>query len=163
MTISKENKIKVFAQYIGQEVALCNPGYAIDRTPRMLSKHLIEHPNMVLVLKPLENITVADAIEVCRMVVSRNRYPITDYQIKRHNTSIEVKLDNNYFTESVFIGFSGNVWTTVKHPRYGNNVFQFLTAQGYDQMQYLLDGQTLQEAGMAIYETRQATEAKPLL
>jgi hypothetical protein len=166
MEITNEIKAKVFAQYLGQRIRP-NPKYQIPE----YYKQYFDDPNNpgtyeckgslittgagrdLLILRPLSEITDEDAIEVCRMVISEIKYPVQDYHIKRHNTSIEVQLNNSHFMDSVFIGYSGNAWTTSKHPRYGNNVFGFLTSRGYDQKQYLLNNQTLQEAGLAIYES----------
>lgn len=78
------------------------------------------------ILTPLEDITDEDAIEVAKMI----------------GTSDIVNFDKSQFVYVMLQAFEKK---TVNF-----NIYQFLQSKGYDLPNYLLDGKTLIESGLAI-------------
>jgi len=145
MEISNEIKFKVALQYYGQPFLVC---YNIENKPvieTFSGKNIEEgmyEPDVVnkrelLILKPLSKITQDDAIEFHDIVfggIGKKPYHVVAETVR------------NYI-EMIFKGgkqcpdIKGLVLTT-----------QFLQSKGYDLPSYLLEGKTLQEVGLAIYE-----------
>lgn len=141
MEITNEIKAKVFAQYLGH---ICRydmegrPFRGTDKNELLTTENLAllcfsNHRKMVL--KPLSAITDEDAIYLAKVV-----YP--DWK---------TRFDDSFN----FSGIGRDIVCATYKGRYSEiklNYAQFLQSRGYDLPQYLLDGKTLHEAGLAIYE-----------
>ncbi len=155
MEITDENKIKAIAQYIGQQVSIPAGyqfnGYATDDTQGEFNGirnegfiHIgdiggyYDFKNFQLILKPLSVVTDEDNIEVGKIIgnLSEN---FTDGNL----TVIKI---SKMFIENLLTGrLSKNAVLVII-------VFQYLQSRGYDLPQYILNGKTLKEAGLAIYQ-----------
>ncbi len=147
MEISNETKIKVFAQYIGANCKVTNECY-IDGgyigiilgacTVRGL---LVEHPkrsdaderieDCQLILKSLSDIIDEDALWI-RLKLENS-----------FNEDVDIQDVINSIIDTHSCDLAGYTWL---------EIIQYLISKGYDLPQFLLDGKTLQEAGLAIYE-----------
>lgn len=140
MEITAEIKAKVFAQYLGQkytdetaeepEITTVN-----GETITCFELYPKAMDTAKLILKPLSAISDEDAIEVCNMLETVNP---------------------QFFLDS--LNGKGGVYR--KHTVDSILTYQFLQSKGYDLPHYLLDGKTLHEAGLAVYETSELTNDK---
>lgn len=137
MEITNEIKVKVFAQYLGQKLAL-NNGLGIQLTLTTETLHYLidlnEEPNKpkLLILKPLSTITDEDACVIVKM-----RYGINSIDITK---------------EAVISACEGIINLINDGANVQLSICQYLQSKGYDLPQYLLGGKTLKEVGLAIYE-----------
>lgn len=152
MEITDEIKSKVFAQYLGQHMQVPNKGNnndeniigelcglfadaGLDETADDSGEghHYIRECK--LILKPLSKLTDQSAIQVCKIAgdLGENDADI----IFMGRMLIETYISN------IRCSVTGLQWLSI---------FQYLQQQGYDLPNYLLDGKTLHEAGLAIYE-----------
>lgn len=139
MEISNEIKAKVFAQYLGQRIlvksltnytcdlVLNNP-YNDHRNGMELKSAIFN--NAILILKPLSQISDEDAIEVAHI----------GYGVERKQ---KINENKDRYIKNVKIYFLNNPTAFV---------YQFLQSKGYDLPNYYLDGKTLFESNLAIYE-----------
>ncbi len=134
MEITNEIKTKVFAQYLGQEYKtgdLEEPKIfpIIGETITCFEMYPNGTETDKIILKPLSAITHTDAFELYKIMVG------------------------NDFEERYIETFKNG--EGVKHDSIMKNVnaYQYLQSKGYDLPNYLLCGKTLNEAGLAIYET----------
>lgn len=166
MEISNETKAKVFAQYLGQNVI----SNSLSKSNGLLYKvslknsfgcfedkdghfHDFNVENLKLILKPLDKITDEDAIEVANTFSRGNKWVIhrNDYWVclcdKFSNNEVRILLHNNS------VGYF-RVYGTSVHDNGMSSLFayQYLQSKGYDLPNYYLDGKTLHESGLAIYE-----------
>lgn len=180
MEISNEIKAKVFAQYLGQmcrhfpdsikDRKLIAVGGIDDKEYYSLrlganGGHVgtayIENNNWKLILKPLSKISDEDAIEVAKIL----GFEILNAEYKVHRTGKRVfiveKGNDEFATEGCKLFFKNEsldgfiVSNNLPHDFSPDSVclaFQFLQSRGYDLPQYLLDGKTLFESNLAIYE-----------
>lgn len=158
MQLSNEIKGKVFAQYFGKR-ASHNSGKNIGR---LVSLRLDDdYSSLVLILKPLSDITDEDAIAACKA-----GYPLAfmgNNKISKWKTERKkkfVSITTKYSAFSFEFDTEGCPLIDMYDDGGLSNVFrnefayQYLQSQGYDLPHYLLDGKTLHEAGLAIYETQ---------
>lgn len=136
MEITNEIKAKIFAQYLGQKVYR-NEFYDKHSLPsckvNVACLENLENNNSYLQLKSLTSMHDEDAIEVAKM---------------QANMSIDLTKEENVidainYTKKVTIHYTSFNWKS----------YQYLQSKGYDMPHYLLDGKTLQESGLCIYET----------
>lgn len=141
---SNEIKAKVMAPYIG---AKCE--YKWNReddlltgklTPRILESLYLDNGvinHCVIEIKPLSEITDEHVIEV-------------------------LKISGHTNIKSIIIVLDG-IWINFQNTGFRKFVFfndldsesvEYLRDKGYDYKHYLLNGQTLQQAGMAVYKTK---------
>ncbi len=142
MEISNEIKSKMFAQYLGQEVRRDNYTTIQEKLTVPVLEYISDFiiwDTCKLILRPLSAITNEDAIEVANIMAS----PHIAMRLEKDETKIK---DCKYWIENGLIAtFTNNSY---KHFA----AYQYLQSRGYDLPQYLLDGKTLFETGMAIYE-----------
>ena len=133
MEITNEIKAKVFAQYFGQEYKSesLDKLWGIEKrifndggALNLITKSNIKS-DLILVLKPLSAITDKDAIEIAK---------ISGF---------------NYRIETEQFELSGALYSDFHDIPMA---YQHLQSKGYDLPNYLLNGKTLQEVGLAIYE-----------
>lgn len=171
MNYSAEIKAKVMSQYIGQKVTTPTRTYEnkigkldlegvksnyVDGTLNEIDLGMVPdfmgvlldneadksnykyfNPNeSKLILKPLSDIIDEHAIEVGK---------IHRYLDCKHHTSLEV---GRSFCRSLI---SGDTYYDYSLPNILEAI-QYLQSQGYDIPHYLLNGQTLQQAGLAVYK-----------
>ncbi len=141
--ISKEIKAKVFAQYLGQKVRVINyaPVYSLISVGLDGDAGIRSHDNigapcrikvLELILKPLSLITDEHAIECLKIRKMDNIFsPIGGIENAKE-AILEIHWPSTFLQAAM---------TT-----------QYLQSKGYDIMNYHLNGQTLKEAGLAIYE-----------
>jgi hypothetical protein len=157
MEISNEIKAKVISQYLGQtcqtmtrqsqgqglpfkfikgELKEIDLGMIDDFIGLLLENetNVTNHTNYntdqcKLILKPLSAITDEDVIELYKIMVGDD---FDERYIETFKKGEGVKIDN--IMKNVI-------------------AYQWLQSKGYDLPQYLLGGKTLQEAGLAVYET----------
>jgi hypothetical protein len=142
MEISNEIKAKVFAQYLGQRF-VNGAGHedalrSIDGEEFRINR--LQHNGKLckLILRPLSEITDRDAIEL-------------GLQLSGRTTAIESLSDAFYRTvgrEFVLCDFKGR---EIVMP---SGAYQYLQSRGYDLPHYLLNGKTLHESGLCIYESK---------
>ncbi len=142
MEITKEIKVKVFAQYIGQKIMLHDHNiFTGFHCEGAIIKHLengaIGQPK--LILQPLSSITDEDATEVAKM-------------IGIENDNIEKAIEQKDDLIEILCSKERGDSTTAITPIEVFLVYQFLQSKGYDMPNYLLGGKTLQECGLAIYK-----------
>jgi len=142
-----ENKIKfkVALQYYGCPYLVC---FNIENNPvieTFTGKNIeegmyepdVENKRELLILKPLPEITVDDAIEV--------------YQILNYDDRKEAEMKFEFYGIAPIVECLTrdvrNPWNFKTYAK----VYQHLQVKGYDMPQYLLGGKTLKEEGMAIY------------
>ncbi len=156
MEITNEIKTKVIAQYLGQNVAIPEnyqfSGLRTDATIGELTgvqdcfikingiSGFYPYEHFKIILKPLSSISDEDAIDGYYM--SRAGICLADREtIAKWNPEAGIKtlvpngkrVIEKYLMEDV-------------------KVYQFLQSKGYDLPNYLLDGKTLKESGLSIYE-----------
>lgn len=120
-----------------------------------------------LSLRPLSEITDEDAIMCYSIVDPRHSKPSdVEYWTHRHKPNSKraaISIDIRRVdvpNECLNLGFEGASCVYYNDPGEANierierqiHVYQFLQSRGYDLPNYLLDGKTLHEAGLAIYE-----------
>ncbi len=130
MEITNEVRAKVFAQYLGQKTT----GSALSL--KWLNEYYENNfTSIKLILKPLSEISDKDAIEVAK--IANHWINDKNLMILKGKMIIEDWIKNklNYL--------SGWQWFFI---------YQLLQSKGYDFPRYLLDGKTLFEAGLCIYE-----------
>ena len=144
MEIANEIKAKVFAQYLGQQM-----GY-YDGTvhqPPILSKFQLTEVGIYLtkpynrhklILKPLSAITDEEIIDLNRLLT---------LNYSKHLTETS---DAKIFIEHILD--EGSLDVVHYHMYRIIQAIQFLQSCGYDLPNYLLNGKTLHQAGLAIYE-----------
>jgi len=146
MEISNDTKSRIFAQYLGQKVrvgikSLAELTLMID-TSECISLDTLIHTNIVghkLILKPISNITDEDAIEVAKILLSNK---LNDYL---WNPIVGKELVGIIASRRFYSFYYKNATNWV-------DAYQYLQLKGYDLTHYLLNGKTLQECGLAIYE-----------
>ena len=149
--ITDEIKAKVFAQYLGQKVKCVSREDDIpevtDFIVNIFKDELIgvgnyefyfNEDDIKLLLKPLSSITDEDAIEVTKILDIS--YSKTGEQEYYDLAGFVDYIENEFFNEKIYSVKSIIILT------------QFLQSKGYDLPNYLLDGKTLFESGLAIYE-----------
>lgn len=131
MKITNKIKAQVFGQYLGQVAQWKNLDYTDKYETETMWDNVTYYidNNAYLILKPLSSISDEDAIEL----------------IKLHG-----KTENPSYVKQSFIEKSQPFirnWVM-------NNVmnYQFLQALGYDLPNFFLQGKTLHECNLAIYE-----------
>lgn len=133
MKITNETKAKVFAQYLGQRIIenennrftgiLESCGLTLMTVSNdEYISDFIVDANVVLILKPLDKITYEELNQLEQQ---------TGIKVQRGEIKFSI------FTKSVHEGII---------------ITQFLQSKGYDLPNYLLNGKTLHESGLAIYE-----------
>src|SRR3990167_4382186 len=148
--ITDEIKAKVFAQYLGQKVKCVSREDDIpevtDFIVNIFKDELIgvgnyefyfNEDDIKLLLKPLSSITDEDAIEVTKILDIS--YSKTGEQEYYDLAGFVDYIENEFFNEKIYSVKSIIILT------------QFLQSKGYDLPNYLLDGKTLFESGLAIY------------
>lgn len=139
MEISIEIKAKVFAQYWGQTI-LQTPGVnGLFEVNGIDLEDSSVFPHCKLKLKPLSSITDEDAIEVAKLIFEKSYS-----SDKKHDQLVLQKCQ-----AEVFVKTMNDTPNTGVEKLF---IYQFLQSRGYDLPQHLLNGKTLKEAGLAIYE-----------
>lgn len=134
MQITNEIKVKVFAQYFGQQFKSNAGSFNFEKIQSSGELDFGYTINEVkLILKPISKITDEDAINIAQMCYLGDYPEITGKKIVK---GLFEEFKNPY---------ENNPTTIVK-------IHQYLQSKGYDLPHYLLGGKTLQEAGLAIYE-----------
>lgn len=168
MEITNQIKAKVFALYFGQQLLSKNdfkgefyristyknheePAHVELAMPTAIINYEIN--DCKLILKPLSSITDEDAIEVGKILFGKEYSEGTVYRHKDYEVWVKVLKPNTTINQNVYIGFkgglsNGNGWGLQNMLQ----AYQYLQSKGYDMPQFLLEGKTLQEAGLAIYE-----------
>ncbi len=159
MEITSEIKTKVFAQYLG---ALIRLEVGLDRTlvgvggigdqirgngveyfttrlgksgaNQFIHSEFVKHSNSKLILRSISSLTEEHLIECAKIC---------------HISTYENTIPN--FRESVKKIFESQLRNTLSFD-VAINLYQFLTSQGYDTVHYLLEGKTLFECNLCIYE-----------
>ena len=149
-SVTNEVKAKVFAQYLGCKTAgifendfilkgVFQSAYedndfiaAIGSKEVFIEQHEVYVEDLKLILKPLSSITDEDAIEVAKILKPNDEHT--------HNSE--------YGKMYVKQLFDGVMHTAMKY----FSLYQFLQSKGYDLPNYHLNGLTLKEAGLCIYE-----------
>ncbi len=138
MEITKEIKAKVLASYLGQQV-INSAGTKFTMHGVRLSGTVYVGEGMEyctiykLILKPLTKLSDEDAKEIAMLIGGNHLHIITCF---RGQPEFEKKPDERMI--KAFISQSA--------------VYEFLQYKGYDLPQRLLQGKTLEQAGIAIYE-----------
>jgi len=144
MEIEYEIKRKVFGQYLGQVAQWKNLEYT-DKYETETMWDNVEYyigNKAYLILKPLSEITDEDIIEVCKLQQEFKEQ-------KDIKVSFDIDIKNKGCLDCCI------EWDGYKHDYYQpvySPTYQYLQLKGYDLPQYLLEGKTLQEVGLAIYE-----------
>jgi hypothetical protein len=154
MKIKTDTAIKVLATYIGQPVIYVGEkelggqyypkekyelaGVREHETPFLLSLvgNYVSADKFKLILKPISSLTDEDCIEVITILQGRKKAEIW-FELEGAKAIIGVLANND-----------SNNWTFFC----SNKIYQYLISKGYDLPQYLLDGKTLHESELAIYE-----------
>lgn len=157
MEISNEIKAKVFAQYLAQKFIVHNSKQQFvcrGNTLELIMQDRMPWPTAKLILKRLSDITDKDAFAVGELEIGIPHLVLS----REEKNSIVVSEIKRYVTQKVFLSSS---WETCGYCNelddsisrcLSVNSYQYLISKGYDLPQYLLDGITLHEAGLAIYE-----------
>ena len=134
---SNEIKAKVMAQYIGQPFKMILNSGEFKTELLTIGMLTLLNDEDKLILKPLSEITYEHAIEVAKIygVIRSLDGDITE---RSHKEKIKTAV----------------LYVTLKYGGGRADAYQYLTSQGYDLPHYLLNGQTLQQAGMAVYKTK---------
>lgn len=145
--ITNDIRAKVFAAYLGQEM-YCSLGYenCTLELLNFISKRKTEE-DRVLVLRPMSEITDEDAVLLI-MVDGANCYyeiEITERNHRGFNWTFEYASSSRRRQRAFW-------WTDLSGQQ-----SQFLQSRGYDVPHYLLGGQTLYGAGLAIYPQENET------
>lgn len=143
MEITNEIKAKLFALYLGQQISIPKVKYSTQKwycttsTIVNIDAGLVDYDGTVLILKPPSAIMDKDAICVSSLVGGASHLSDESqiYQAK------QLFISPNFFVNQTNIKAFG--WL---------QAFQYLQSEGYDLPQCLLEGKTLFEAGLAIYE-----------
>lgn len=133
MEITNQIKAKIFAQYLFSDYKDHN-NQIYELTPSSISRFLSGAINITLLIKPLSLITDKDAVALHGIMYPDSLH-FEDYE--KISNITEWIINNN---------------TDVVKFRHSINGYQYLQSKGYDLPQYLLDGKTLKETGLAIYE-----------
>lgn len=129
MEISSETKVKVLVQYLGQ---MLNIKSSKTNEFVRLDLHRLQHISEFnqwqakLILNHLSNITESDLHEVSNICATLSPGSVINSILKK--TTYMLLVDKTI------------------------ELSQFLISKGYDLPNYLLDGKTLQQAGLAVYE-----------
>ena len=138
MELTNEIKQKLIYQYFGQKYLYKNEFGTYSGT--IGEYHTNEHIGnnfFVLRLKSLSEITDEDAIEVAKILTSE-----PEHLSKESLIDIGENLVGSFNTQ-----YTGDYF-----PCDIIEAYQFLISKGYDLPQYLLNGKTLKEVGLAIYK-----------
>ena len=130
MKITKEVRAKIFNQYYGVKYHYKNDfGTYADLVGSINTyKHLSEYEVVKLVLKPLSEITDEDANKIATLSGFNYLMDLQEFEL---TGALSCKLYDFC------------------------SAYQYLQSKGYDLPQYLLNGKTLKEAGLAIYPTKE--------
>ncbi len=156
--ISNEKKAKAFANYYGQPLSVNNQkkmvidGKFIDL---ILSGELASYSfseDVKIVLKPFNQMTDDDAIEVAK-ILGKRYYEELFPEEKPQDLKIN-KMSGVYYIGDCLINLTTKVITYRRHPDSVAmfQAYQYLQSKGYDLPNYFLGGKTLHESGLAIYE-----------
>ncbi len=141
MEITTEIKEKMFAQHQGQVAEWQMPGYTHKVETEIIQfdgiDFLTSH-NAKIRLKPLPDISKKDALEVSKIIGGASHLS-EESQISQVR---DLLCSPNIYVNVTNI--SGIKWLLA---------FQYLELKGYDLPQQLLDGKTLHECGLAVYES----------
>lgn len=145
MEITDEIKIKIIAQYLGQNVVIPEnyqfSGLRTDATIGELTgiqdcfikingiSGFYPYKDFKLILKPLSSITNEDCVFMLKMTLGENYSDVDEEKNKK-------------IFEIAFLERKG----------FNSRIYQYLMSRGYDLPQYLLEDKTLQQSGLAIYE-----------
>lgn len=146
------NEIKAIAQYLGQRIVICEPGTkpvsdyleGVDlRSNIVMATVIAERVSyplswIKLILRPLSAITDEDAIEL-GYIIDPKVGPLEQGDLLKEISSVVDALSNSEYKDAEGAPIR-LLWA-----------YQFLQARGYDLPLSLLGGQTLKEAGLAIY------------
>ena len=170
--ITNDVKAKMFALYLGQRIKYSgihwNYTYVwlevvslIERSIQSVykdpqgSEQNADFDDHVIILKPLSKITDEDAIMVGQLcgigldneciVFERDAERVIVEQKKPTGIQCWIWYDAEFFLENSFKEKSISSHTPIE-------AYQYLLSRGYDLPQYLLNGRTLKESGLAIYE-----------
>lgn len=146
MEINNETKLYVATQYYGQPFLVC---YNIENKPVIekfeFSSGALEfydpdpvNKRNLLILKPLSALSEMDVLGVYKILTTDERHAKLKLEFYGKESIIETLLESR----------STNNWTF----NTSNYIYQFLQSKGYDLPNVHLDGKTLKEAGLAVYE-----------
>lgn len=141
MDITNDTKAKVFAQYLGQHVAIAGKKYKLGTLITSNRKEVdlfyaIDNVSQ-LILKPLSKISESDAVLVAKQcgydeeTFGIERLPAIGKRIAK--SVIKLNTEDLDCLQIVF-------------------AYQYLQSMGYDMPNHYLNGKNLYEAGLAIYE-----------
>lgn len=178
MKISTDTKIKVFVQYLGHKVIFgyednkkngtlignCEPfGLQVFNPSNAIVPHHNVNPDLIhLILKPLSEITDEDAIQVAKIILGGKNWNVKRYDKHIHYLDIvEASAIQSFWVVNIFF-LAGSITLNLHRPDEGDThksgdvlpAYQYLISKGYDLPHYLLEGKTLQQAGLAIYENK---------
>lgn len=161
MELTKEIKLKVFAQYLGQQIRLTEgldrkliAVGGIDDEPyitmrlgkagagQFVHSELLQGSSEKLILKQLSDITDEHAIDCINILLGTkdSMYEDWDGNIQRRwLVQIKHELRDNLGSTMRIAGFKSVYSLT-----------QYLQSKGYDIPNYFLEGKTLTECGMAV-------------
>lgn len=134
MEISNEVKAKIFAQYLGQKILFAHQDKWVDGmfcTPSTLNNievGLTNHTNLKLILKPNPKSMAFDEEDY----LSFKKIEAISGELLKNATN-----KSDFFEKMILNSFLS---------------YQYSISRGIDLPQYFLNGKTLQEAGLAIYE-----------
>lgn len=167
LEIGNEIKALVMAPYVGRPVTSGQeipPILSFDKTDEdklnVLNAIKIGYK---VVLKPLDAITAGDATKVGEIMFSESSKSnkVKSRLVSGFNDRVEVcgcDKDGDNLGGTVSIFFDGQItwdheWAfECRLELLLLRAYQFLQSRGYDLPHYLLNGQTLKEAGLAVYE-----------
>lgn len=134
MEITNEIKVKVFAQYLGQKIMLSDHSiwtgfYCEVAIIKHLEKEAIGQPK--LILKPLSAITDEDKAWIANLFEWKE---VVNISVGAFLVELVKSEYNLYRADKTIIAV------------------QYIQSKGYDLPNYLLNGKTLHEAGLAIYQ-----------
>lgn len=163
MKYSNDIIAKVIAPYLGQRLSaeLIYKGFTCELVINNFTTSMANgmtigtaiQNNAKLILKPLSSITDEDAIEVGKIIFGEE-YSVGE--VNRNNdyeVSVKVLKPNTTVNQNVRICFDGNFSNCNGYGlRNVLRAIQYLISKGYDLPNHLLDGKTLFESRLAIYE-----------
>lgn len=138
MEITNEIKAKVFAQYYGAQII---------QHPLVITGSIIDTINrsglevIKLKLKPLSAITDEDAVSLIKLFSP----DATDIYLSKGVIYWTYDFLGEPFEDTTDLSKIGELC-------FPPCVYQFLQSRGYDLPHFHLNGQTLKEAGLAVYE-----------
>lgn len=149
MGITHEIKAKSLAPYLFQRVVKMNGDTELQLlTLLKITEWFTLNNEYKLVLKPLTLITDEDAIEMAELFGGVHGKILLNRPADLENNDIHFAVQV-YTNEPKYTTYcTPKYWTD----GYGVKAYQFLQSKGYDLPTYLLDGKTLKESGLAIYE-----------